>query len=173
MTGGVIRKARLEDVARLRDIETAAGEAFRTLGMHAIADDDPPSVQELSRYVAAGTCWVSTAAEQQPVAYILVDQVDSNAHIAQVTVHPLYARHGIGSALIDEVASWAAPQRFEALTLTTFRDVPWNRPYYERLGFTVVPERLWAAGIRRLVLTEAADGLAAWPRVVMRRALGE
>ena len=23
------------------------------------------------------------------------------------------------------------------LTLTTFRDVPWNAPYYERMGFVV------------------------------------
>lgn len=169
----MIRKARLEDVARLRDIETAAGEAFRGIGMHVIADDDPPSVQELSRYVASGRCWVSTAGEQQAVAYILIDKVDGNVHIAQVTVHPQYARQGIGSALIDEVASWSAPQGFEAITLTTFRDVPWNRPYYERLGFAVVPERLWRAGIRRLVLAEAAGGLAAWPRVVMKRGLGE
>jgi GNAT superfamily N-acetyltransferase len=169
----VIRKARLEDAGRLRDIETAAGEAFRTLGMHAVAEDPPPSIQELSRYITSGTCWVSTAGEQKAVAYILVDQIDGNVHIAQVTVHPQYARLGIGKALIDEVASWAAPHGFTALTLTTFRDVPWNRPYYERLGFAVVPQRLWPVGIRRLVSAEAADGLAAWPRVVMRRALGE
>jgi hypothetical protein len=55
------------------------------------------------------------------------------------------------------------------MTLTTFEHVPWNAPYYERLGFRVVPEELWTEGMRQVVEHEAALGLAAWPRVVMKK----
>ena len=34
----------------------------------------------------------------------------------------------------------AAHTQLDRLTLTTFTDVPWNRPYYERLGFTVLDD---------------------------------
>lgn len=58
-----------------------------------------------------------------------------------------------------------------AMTLTTFTDVPWNAPHYARLGFQVVAENEWTAGERRIREHEAAVGLDAWPRVVMRRPL--
>jgi hypothetical protein len=55
------------------------------------------------------------------------------------------------------------------MTLTTFTDVPWNGPYYARLGFQVVAENEWTASQRRIREHEAAVGLDAWPRAVMRR----
>lgn len=53
-----------------------------------------------------------------------------------------------------------------------FRDVPWNAPYYGRLGFSVVPDPELGQGLRRIRDAEALEGLDAWPRVAMRRALG-
>ncbi|WP_411375549.1 GNAT family N-acetyltransferase [Arthrobacter sp. MPF02] len=158
---------------RLQEVEVLAGEAFRMVGMDAIADAEPPGSKDLCDYIDAGRCWVYTDEADGPVGYILVDWIDGDAHIAQVTVHPGFARRGIGGRLIEEVASWAAGEGSAALTLTTFRDVPWNRPYYERLGFVVVPEAARPEGIRTLVRVEAAQGLSAWPRVVMERRLGE
>jgi hypothetical protein len=39
------------------------------------------------------------------------------------------------SAPFRELHAWAQRHGLAALTLTTFTDVPWNMPYYERLGF--------------------------------------
>ena len=44
-----------------------------------------------------------------------------------------------------EAARWvrgAAEQGARGVTLRTFADVPWNAPFYARLGFTPVPEPL-------------------------------
>ena len=69
------------------------------------------------------------------------------------------------------MADWAARQGLPAMTLVTFRGVPWNAPYYERLGF------------RELAAPEVTPGLAArraggpgadgdgYARVCMRRDL--
>jgi GNAT superfamily N-acetyltransferase len=171
LTGPVIREAREDDLRTMQDIEVAAGEAFRAIDMAAIADDAPPGVDELSAYQRDGRAWVATDDGDRPVAYLLVDEVDQHAHIEQVTVHPLHARRGLGRDLIGEAARWAVAQGLEGLTLTTFDEVPWNAPYYARLGFVRVPEAQWSEGVRRIVEAETAHGLDAWPRVVMRRAL--
>jgi hypothetical protein len=49
--------------------------------------------------------------------------------------------------------------------------VPWNGPYYARLGFTVVPDDEAGPGLLALRSHERAIGLDAWPRQSMRRPL--
>jgi hypothetical protein len=64
---------------------------------------------------------------------------------------------------------WAEQQGLDTVTLTTFSDVPWNAPYYQRLGFRTLAEAEVSEGLRRIRKQEAARGLDAWPRVSMRR----
>src|SRR5207253_4906392 len=111
------------------EIERAAGETFRSLGMDRVADDDPGSVEELTPYAEGGRAFLSVDADDRPVAYLLVDVVDGAAHVEQVSVHPDHARRGIGGGLIERAASWASARGLHALTLTTYVDVPWNGPY--------------------------------------------
>jgi GNAT superfamily N-acetyltransferase len=167
----VIRPARSDELEKLRELERAAGSIFRELGMDAIADDEPPSAATLAVSQAAGTAWVATDDADEPMAYLLVEVIDNSAHIEQVSVHPRAARQGLGRALIETAASWARQDGLKALTLTTYRDVPWNRPYYERLGFRIVDDAHITPGLRRLRAQEAAAGLDRWPRVVMQRSV--
>ncbi|MFC4852146.1 GNAT family N-acetyltransferase [Actinophytocola glycyrrhizae] len=160
----MIREASPTDLPVLRDIERAAGAPFLAVGMAAIAEDEPLSIDELTRYQRAGRAWVWGT---PPVGYVLADEVDGYAHVEQVSVHPGHSRHGIGRALIDHVGAWAARRGLAGLTLTTFADVPWNAPYYARLGFVVVTDL--TPGLRAIRAHEAAIGLDAWPRVAMRR----
>ncbi|MFF7359288.1 GNAT family N-acetyltransferase [Streptomyces sp. NPDC008125] len=168
-----IRSARRSDLRRLQDIERAAGEPFRALGMADVADDEPPALELLESYRAAGRCWVAARphgpADERPVGYLIADPVDGAAHIEQVSVDPSAARLGIGRALIDHVAVWAEGQGLTALTLTTFSDVPWNAPYYARIGFTVLREDQLTEGLRRIRAEEVGNGLDRRPRVCMRR----
>ena len=167
----MIRAARSDELETLREIERAAGSIFRELGMEAIADDEPPSTATLAVLQAAGRAWVGTDDADEPVAYLLVRVIDASAHIEQVSVHPRAARQGLGRALVETAAAWARHHGLKALTLTTYRDVPWNRPYYERLGFQIVDDAHITPGLRRLRAQEAAAGLDRWPRVVMQRSL--
>ncbi|MGH3350491.1 MAG: GNAT family N-acetyltransferase [Nocardioides sp.] len=164
-----IRPARTDDVARLREIEVAAGVGFRHLDMAAIADDDPPSAEVLEDYILGGRAWVATEEADRPVAYLVADTVDDAAHVEQVSVDPRHARLGLGAALIDEAESWARHHRLTMLTLTTFAEVPWNAPYYQRLGFRVVPGEDLGDGLRQVRDHEAHLGLDRWPRVAMSR----
>ncbi len=69
---------------------------------------------------------------------------------------------------MERLEEWATEHGLPAITLTTYSDVPWNGPYYRRLGFRTLAEHeltpaLW--GIRR---AEAARGLDRWTRAAMR-----
>jgi hypothetical protein len=57
----------------------------------------------------------------------------------------------------------------EQLAAVTFRDVPLNAPYYERLGFTVVPPADQGPQLAALVAEEAERIPGDAPRVAMRR----
>ncbi|HET6290914.1 MAG TPA: GNAT family N-acetyltransferase [Amycolatopsis sp.] len=164
----MIRLAAPEDLPALQDIERAAGEAFRTLGMAAIADDDPPSIADLTAFQREGRAWVRDDGDG-PVAYLLAEVVDGHGHIEQVSVHPEHARRGLGRRLIDHAAGWAAREGLAGLTLTTYAEVPWNAPYYTRLGFKPLDEESLTEGLRTIRAHEIARGLDAWPRVTMRR----
>ena len=165
----VIRVARSEDLPVLREVERAAGEPFRTLGMAAVADDEPLTTAELAAFQTAGRAWVATDEADRPIAYLLVDVVDGNAHIEQVSVHPSHARQGLGRQLLATAAGWAAQHGLAALTLTTYANVPWNGPYYTRLGFQILTADQISPGLDRILERERAQGLARWPRITMRR----
>ncbi len=164
----MIRPATAEDLPRLQDIERAAGEPFRALDMAAIADDDPPSLADLEAFRQAGRAWLCDLGEG-PVAYLLAEVVDGYGHIEQVSVHPDHARRGLGRQLIDHAAAWATREGLAGLTLTTYADVPWNAPYYARLGFATLGEDDLTDGLRAVRTHEIARGLDKWPRVTMRR----
>lgn len=155
----------------MRGIERAAGAAFGDLGMTAIANDEPPSIAELTLFQERARAWVATDTADHPVAYLLVSLVDGNAHVDQVSVHPAHARRGLGRTLLDTVACWARARGVPAIALTTFVDVPWNAPYYERLGFRILREDEIGEGLRQVQEHERSMGLAAWPRATMRRSV--
>lgn len=167
----MLRPARLDDVVRLQEIERVAGVAFRDVGMAAIADDEPFPAEVLEAYVRDGRAWVAVDASDVAVAYLVADVVDGAGHVEQVSVDPRFARQGLGRALIDQAARWAEERGYAALTLTTFADVAWNAPYYERLGFRVVSPDAMGEGLRQVREHEAELGLDRWPRVAMVRAI--
>jgi GNAT superfamily N-acetyltransferase len=167
----VIRAARAAELPVLQDIERAASTLFVDWGRAEIAADEPPTLEELRRYQQQGRAWVAVNAHDRPVAYLLADIVDGNAHVEQVSVHPRHARRGLGKALIEQAVAWARQQGLGAVTLTTFTDVPWNAPYYERLGFRRLSDEGLTPGLRAIRAREAAVGLDRWPRCCMRREL--
>ncbi|MFH8655663.1 GNAT family N-acetyltransferase [Streptomyces afghaniensis] len=166
-----IRPATAAELPGLQDIERAAGAPFRDLGMPEIADDEPPALDVLERYRGAGRCWVAADELDHPAAYLIAEPVDGALHIEQVSVHPRAARRGVGRQLLAYAADRAREEGLSALTLTTFAEVPWNAPYYARLGFRTLSEADLTPGLRGIRATEAEHGLDRRPRVCMRAPL--
>ena len=75
-------------------------------------------------------------------------------HIAELSVHADHHRRGLGKRLMqhfEESVTSRQPSTSEdvvlGLSLTTYRDVPFNGPFYARFGFKEVP----AADIEKVV----------------------
>jgi GNAT superfamily N-acetyltransferase len=166
-----VRPLRRDELEALRSIERDAARAFAAIGMPEIAHDEPLTVAELETFRARGRGWVAVDEHDRPVGYLLSTVVDDCAHIEQVTVSPSHARRGIGAALIEHFGALALDEGRSVLTLTTFRDVPWNAPYYERLGFVVVEPADQGQELAALVAHEASSIPGDAPRVAMRRPL--
>jgi hypothetical protein len=49
--------------------------------------------------------------------------------------------------MLEQVIESARQAAYPAVTLTTFRDVPWNAPFYTRLGFSMLSELRLPAGL--------------------------
>jgi GNAT superfamily N-acetyltransferase len=163
----VIRAAAPADAEHLPAIEVAAGARFREVGLDAVADDEPWSVAEYGALVAAGRIWVADVAGR-PVGYVLASDLGGHVHLDQLSVLPDHGGRGLGSALVDVVMAWARDRGATFVTLTTFRDVSWNAPWYERRGFTVDPGAATEPGLEHVVAGEAEHDFGA-PRVWMRR----
>jgi GNAT superfamily N-acetyltransferase len=164
----VIRPARRDDYEALQDIERRAGELFREIGMVEIADAEPYADDELA---GAAAVLVATSEDAVPVGYAMVEIVDGHAHLGQLSVLPEQGGRGIGTELLDAVAGWARDRGDAEITLTTFRDVPFNAPLYAKRGYDVVPDAELTDGLRSVVAHEAELGLDPTARVVMRRVL--
>ena len=164
-----IRLGQASEVERMREIEIAAGAAFRDVGMDEIASDSPMSDVALQAYVTGGRALVAVTEDGLVAGYLLLDTVDDAGHVEQVSVDPAFRGERIGQRLVDAAAEWTREQGHDRLTLTTFEDVPWNAPYYKRLGFGRVAEKDLSPGLRAVRRHEAELGLDRWPRTAMVR----
>jgi ribosomal protein S18 acetylase RimI-like enzyme len=158
-------------VGRLQAIQLAAGDAFRHVGMSAVAESPPLPAESLSGYRKAGRAWAAVDDHDEPVGFVVADVVDGAAHIEQISVHPAHARQRIGAMLLNHVAVWAVHQGLPALTLVTFRGVPWNAPYYERLGFRELDAAEITPGLAARWAADPGAGRDSHARVCMRRDL--
>jgi GNAT superfamily N-acetyltransferase len=169
--GHIVRAALDAEVGDIQAIGVAAGRRFADIDdprIAACADDPPIPGPELRAAVAEGRLWVAVQ-DLRPVGFLLAGSTSGSLHVEELAVAPEAEGRGHGTALLDAASARAGALGFAMLTLTTFAEVPWNRPFYERRGFEVVDPGELTPELRRLVAEEAARGLAPELRVVMAR----
>ncbi len=165
-----IRLARPHDLGAIPAIEIAAAQLLDGFAPASVLNETTTDV-ELQKALRDGHLWV-VLAEERPVGFAhVVTIAPDSVHLEEIDVHPDHGRRGLGTRLVTHVCDWAAAASFASVTLTTFRDVPWNMPFYARLGFEVVPLAELSLALVRVVAAEARRGLDPARRVVMRRRL--
>jgi len=149
-----IRHATRSDLEHLAGIEAAADTLYaERFGETGWGRPRPG----LERSAAPGFVLVAADREGAPYGFVHVLDLDGRAHLEQLSVVPERQRRGIGSALVSSAAVEAATRGHHELTLLTYLDVPWNAPFYARLGFTAVVPRTQLE--RELVRIEQRLGL--------------
>jgi GNAT superfamily N-acetyltransferase len=151
-----VRRARHADDGRLLAIQLAAGGAFPAAALPAGSGHPRPAGQPPPR--RTGRAWVAADEYDEPVGFVVAEVVDGCAYIEQVSVHPGHPGDRIGAILLDHVADWSARHKLRALTLIASRGVPWNAPYYERLGFRELGPAEVTPGLAEKKAAKAAQG---------------
>ena len=167
-----LRVAVPADVEGLPEIERLAALLFKThaedLGIPDAVYAQPNSLDVFVAAQREGRLWVASGhGSVRPVGFALVFNLDGYAHLEELDVLPSYGRQGIGSALLATVCAWAGEAGYPAVTLRTFRDVPWNGPFYLRRGFAVVDSAALSPGHVALEASERQRGLRTDIRVTM------
>jgi hypothetical protein len=71
--------------------------------------------------------------------------------------------------LIDRTTATARTFGFDTLYLSTYRDVPWNEPFYARRDFKAMPRGMWPRAFRMQFMIENNHGHPSWRRTIMQR----
>jgi GNAT superfamily N-acetyltransferase len=155
------RPARERDLGVLPGIEQSADAMFAELGIVF-----PPGPMVIEAMIDKGADILVSG--DPPVGFATVQDLDGGVHLEQISVRSDQVRKGIGGRLLKEVLARAAEAGAPGVSLLTFRDVPWNGPWYLKHGFEVLPEERWTPGLRTHWDAEVEAGLhALGPRVVM------
>jgi GNAT superfamily N-acetyltransferase len=125
------------------------------------------SDEEFADALRQGLLWSALDANGSVVGYAIALQLGRDLHLDELDVHPAHRRRGVGRMLVDVVRACAHQRGAWHLTLTTFRFVPWNMPWYERLGFVAFEEREIPRALREIYEEEIARGLPRVRRVAM------
>ncbi len=166
MQGYSVRLARYEHVPTLPAIELEAAQMLKGCAPDSVLAETTDRCT-FAEAVRDGCLWVALTGNR-PVGFALVEMLaDDLPHLEEIDVEPIHGSRGLGTALVRAVYGWAMVSGYPMLTLTTFRSVPWNYPFYARLGFLEIPRETLRSELVALVASEADRGLNPDNRVVM------
>jgi len=154
------------------------GDASALYAEHGLAIDLGPDHvfvrDELARWLRAaelGRVFMAVDASGVPLGFAALDLLDGEPYLDQLAVRTSAMRRGIGGRLLARSAEWARATGTRALWLTTYAHLPFNRPYYERHGYSEVPESECGAGVRHHLAEQRRYLPAPEQRIAMRAAV--
>lgn len=133
-----VRPACPADLSKLASVERSAASLFREVGLDWLAEGDTMDPVLLASLCRDGTLWVAVDERDEPIGFLAAHGLDGLFYIAEVSVARSHQRQGIGGKLIAVAVDHARAAGFDAVTLTTYRDLSWNKPYYSGLGFAEI-----------------------------------
>ena len=167
--GYEIGRPRAGELAQLPDIEREAAALFPPEDLPPPLRDDVFSLSFFEEVDSAGRLWVARTIEPAvPVGFAAVILLDGSPHLEEMDVLPSHGRRGLGRALVNHVVDWARASGFAGITLTTFRHLPFNAPFYASAGFAEMPATERGPELLTVLAEEEDDGLDPSSRVAMR-----
>jgi GNAT superfamily N-acetyltransferase len=164
MSQMIVRAARPDDLPLLPEIELSAASLFRDEGVPIItgeADDAPldfTPAEAWAPIAAAGLLWVMAEGGGPPGAFLAARIEEDRLHILEFDVHRRHQGLGLGRRLLAFAIDEARRRRLRGLSLTTFRDVPWNAPFYASAGFQIIERDAAPATLLAYLDSEVARG---------------
>jgi putative acetyltransferase len=171
LTAFEIRPAEAGDVAILQVIEHDAARRYDFYDETRFCIALPDRTVDEHRHAREHGLAMLSVIAGVPTGFILAVSMDGRAHILELAVALDQQGRGHGRALIAAAETWAAQHGFHEMTLTTFRDVDWNTPFYASLGYDIFGVAADRPELGALIADEIKAGVHRAPRVAMRKIL--
>ncbi len=170
-----IRIGSSADIDMLADIDRDAGALFESAGLQLVTQNEHElTLAERKRWLAclaAGTVMIAVDRAGEGVGFAAVGTRDDEPYLDQLSVRVKSMGQRIGTALLSAAVTMAREGGGQALWLTTYNHLSWNRPYYERHGFVLVSPEQCGEELRDELTLERRLLPKPEERVVMRKAL--
>lgn len=171
MSGFAIRLARVEDAEGFHRVEDDAATLLReTAALDGIPIPPTASARDHARTIAKGRSLTATIGDGI-VGFAAAEPIRRELHLHELSVARAHQRRGIGATLLEALAIDARNSGFRAITLSTFRDVQWNEPFYASHGFVAVENFEGHPHLARSLDQAVALGIPRDRRVAMIRFL--
>ena len=140
-TTAFLRQALPEEVPLLTAIELEAATRFpEDILPEPMRSGHTVPGEIMAEAVEKGRLWVAAGGDDIPLGYAVWRDIEGLALLAQVDVLPAHGQRGIGRFLVRRVMEQVCETGYRFLYLTTFKNIPWNAPFYAKLGFMIVPD---------------------------------
>ena len=166
-----IRRAQTWDIPLLEYVERSAAELFREVNLGFLADGETVDPRTLLAMAQAGHLWVAVNKFDQPIGFVGGEYLEGHFHIVEISVAKEFQGKGLGKALMSTVVDQCRREGYKSMTCTTYRSLPWNGPWYQRMGFFEVSAQDMGKAYLDILADEASHGLDVRSRCVMRKVL--
>ena len=141
-----VRVASKSDIDHIWAIDSSATKKFASIPALADFAASESSPEKFQGWLEHGgrVYLVEDPTNHRPVGFIAAHEADQVLHILEIGVHEDHQRGGVGALLLEAVLQWAREMARERrsevarVALTTYPDVPWNGPWYQKHGFVEV-----------------------------------
>jgi len=172
--GYVWREMRDADRARLAEIDRQADQLFLETGITnimAIATGPLTPLPAFNTMLDACSVAVACSADDRPVGFAAVQRLQDDIYLRLLAVDPEHGRRGIGASLLALTIEIGRQQGAERCVLSTFRDVSFNQPFYQRHGFSELPRGEATLPVQQQFKADIPEGIDAAQRLLMARDL--
>ncbi|SMG28905.1 GNAT family N-acetyltransferase [Cedecea sp. NFIX57] len=162
------------DIDELQRVEAVAARRF--LAVPELAFLASAGVTDRQTHAAAienKLAWKVTGNDGRIHGFCYCERHEDTLYLAEISTHPDFQRQGVGAMLLAEVKRMGQLLGVSQITLTTYRDVSWNAPWYGRHGFVVIDDAALTPMLARCLAHQRDEGLMVLPRCAMRYLLGE
>jgi len=133
-----IRLAKEADIPHLKAVEESAAKAFIGSSVGPVVDRTVKP-ELLQKIVAMRTLWVAVEDDDKPIGFAACYALDGFFYLHEISVAQGHQGKGIGRRLMHAIEEAAYNGGYPYIGLVTFRDIRWNGPFYQSLGYREVP----------------------------------
>ena len=154
----------------MSDVEHDAASLFVGRPEFAGLDLEPTPADDYRAIVQRGHSLIAHA-DERLIGFVAAVPQGRDLFIKEISVARASQQRGIATVLLQALGIDARNSGFDALTLDTFADVPWNGPFYARHGFAELLDLSDRPYLADKLRDSVTRGIPAGTRCAMARIL--